>query len=357
MLDPLMLALLVATSDTIKLASVNCARCEITATTVATIGDSTGPGEIGSNPVLIADARGRFWVSFPASGGALLVFDSTGRFIRQVGRGGAGPGEFRFIGAMAASDRGIEIFDNLMLRWSTYDLDLTFRGSRPNPAQARSVVALKNGRAVIGAIVRTPNAIGQTLHLVDSAGNLTRSFGAPGVPGTSGPTNLFVRNVFRDDADDTFWSSNRTAYVFEKCSAVALSCVTYERTVKWFVPHASALTPSREKPPVPIFVGAHPDGPRYLWTLTLVPDSNWASALEQVPGTRTADGLRIAEPDKYWDTIIERIDLTSRAAVISLRIDAALLNFAGPSLAFASRETAEGVPKIEVVRLKFVGLP
>ena len=344
-------------ADTIRISTSDCRRCEISAKIIASIGDSTGPGELGANPLVVADARGRYWVTYPTSGGALIVFDSSGRLLRQVGRGGAGPGEFRFIGAMAPSRRGVEIIDNAQLRWSTYDFNLEFRGSRPSPAQARSVAASTDGRAIFGAIVQTPEAIGHPLHLVDSSGNLVRSFGAPSLPYLRGATNLFVRNVMPDDVGEMFWSSHRTEYAFEKCSSVSLSCVLYERPVPWFVPHANPVTPSREKPPVTIFVGVRPDGPRYLWSITLVPDSNWTAAIEQAPGTRTADGLRIAEPSKYWDSVIERIDLVSRTVVSSLRIDTALLNYVGPSMAYAYRETSSGVSKVDLVQLRFAGQP
>src|SRR5690349_20276881 len=67
-----------------------CTRCSVSLVTVATIRGS-GAGAITSYVRDVSiDSRNRIWVS--VARGLPMVFDSTGRFIREVGASGSGPG-------------------------------------------------------------------------------------------------------------------------------------------------------------------------------------------------------------------------------------------------------------------------
>ena len=62
--------------------------------------EGTGPDMFGAITDFEVDRYGRFWL-FEGQAQELRVFDSTGSFVRTVGRKGEGPGEFNQVIGMA----------------------------------------------------------------------------------------------------------------------------------------------------------------------------------------------------------------------------------------------------------------
>src|SRR5687768_9481521 len=84
-----------------KLKRGSCAGCQVKWTRQAVLyegGEEYGGVQWGG---LFADSRGNYY-SLKQS--RLLVFDSTGKFVRAIGRPGGGPGEFTHI-LFGVSDR------------------------------------------------------------------------------------------------------------------------------------------------------------------------------------------------------------------------------------------------------------
>ena len=77
---------------------VTCGDCVITLDTVVTIGGLDGPGlhVVGMLSHVAVDRNGRFLIG-EARLAEFSVFDSTGKFLRTVGRRGEGPGEYQSI--------------------------------------------------------------------------------------------------------------------------------------------------------------------------------------------------------------------------------------------------------------------
>src|SRR5687768_13863298 len=73
-----------------------CAKCQIEISAVARLGDVDGPGAIPTVPLAVSrDGQGRYWLTFASS--MPLVFSASGQFLRETGRPGAGPNEFRSV--------------------------------------------------------------------------------------------------------------------------------------------------------------------------------------------------------------------------------------------------------------------
>lgn len=85
-----------------------------------------GPASVHATPdggLLAADAMG-----------PLRLFDAQGRFVRELGRKGRGPGEYGFlIEAQVTSDGLVTWFDNMQWRFTTVHLD-----GRPGPTRRRT---------------------------------------------------------------------------------------------------------------------------------------------------------------------------------------------------------------------------
>jgi len=64
----------------------------------------------------------------------VLVFDRSGKFVRQFGKQGGGPGEFQFPQSLAiARDGSVVVFDGGRRGYSVFEPDGSFRGMVPSP--------------------------------------------------------------------------------------------------------------------------------------------------------------------------------------------------------------------------------
>jgi hypothetical protein len=57
---------------------------------------------------------------------------------------------------------------------------------------------------------------------------------------------------------------------------------------------------------------------------------------------------------KYFDTIVERIDVKTGWVVARSRIDAAILHFIAPGVGFSYREGTSGLPRVDIVRFTYI---
>ena len=69
-----------------------CPNCTIVATPLVSLGTRSERSEVRVVDHVIRNSRGQYIVG-PAVSGALRVFDAKGKFVRQIGRAGHGPGE------------------------------------------------------------------------------------------------------------------------------------------------------------------------------------------------------------------------------------------------------------------------
>lgn len=99
----------------------------------------------------------------------IKVFDSRGHLIRQAGRSGNGPGEFKAIRELALSKSLVFVTDQYLPRISVFDKTLKFLYSIPLPAPVHCLRALPDGTVMLAI---TPVAKGEyeTIWSCDSRG-------------------------------------------------------------------------------------------------------------------------------------------------------------------------------------------
>lgn len=68
-----------------------CTSCRIEFEHVARIGSFDGPDAIGQPQGMVRDSRGRLYLMQSPGSYQIVVFDSTGDFLRTIGRLGEGP--------------------------------------------------------------------------------------------------------------------------------------------------------------------------------------------------------------------------------------------------------------------------
>src|SRR5690606_20588771 len=125
------------------------------------------------------DSRGRYYVLF-AYATTIKVFDAQGRFLRTVGRKGAGPGEFEGATGLYVSDADtLHVLGWGTSRHSVFAPDFSFVRSNPLALQPQlQWQMLPDARVVLNVDIRSPDLIGIPLHLLGVDGALVRSFGS-----------------------------------------------------------------------------------------------------------------------------------------------------------------------------------
>jgi hypothetical protein len=156
--------------------------------------------------------------------------------------------------------------------------------------------------------------------------------------------------------NDGVWAAPVTRYVLELWTFSGRKVRELERNVSWFKPHKQ-LGLNRDKPnaaPNPGIVDLRMDSAGRLWVIVHVADEKWTSGLGNVRGMYNRQVRGIADTDNYWDSIIEVIDPVAGTLVASQRFDQALHWISESAYASTYRQSAEGVPFVDVFRVSLV---
>lgn len=331
----------------------SCSRCVIVREQVAVLRDTSSYGLIGGlDPVVAVDSRGRFYVSDLVRT-SVAVFDPNGQLTRLIGRAGGGPGEFRYIDRIVVS-RGdtLRVFDGGQRRETMFSPQhqlsrMRELGIRPGP-----VVVLNNGDLVLNAAAATRSLVGLPLHLVDSTGEITRSFGTQDATYRSGLDGLLARSLALKTGTEVY-AAKAQEYVIELWNAAdGVLIQEIVRDADWFKPWISRARQSETAAPQPkIWDGLFRTPNGELWVLVHVADPQYRRAI-----TRGGPhGFTITDVNRYLDAVVEVIDPLRKHVVARQRFDEvgiALIGDArGNLLTYTIREV-NGESVIVVSRLR-----
>jgi len=169
------------------------------------IGDADGDGPAGFSEItdFVVDGSGRIYV-LDGQAQEIRVFDSTGAFVRTIGRRGGGPGEFqRAVALRWGPDGGLWVVDFNAHRYAIFDTAGTYLGMRR--------------RATVVRVRPWPGSI-------DAQGNVTELSVDPRTAADLTPALLLVTHRF--DAElpvpvDTTRIPRDSASYFEHANAVS----------------------------------------------------------------------------------------------------------------------------------------
>ena len=299
---------------------VTCAECVITLDTLVTIGGLDGPGldVISMFSTCAVDRRGRILVSGEAE---ISVFDSTGRYLRTVGRKGEGPGEYQFISHIAVGSRYIHVFE----QGGRTMLDHEFEVVRTDrfPGQFRSVAVMNDDVAVFA---------GDLLHVLRPSGEMT-SHGRDGRVHSFRPLPWETLTVVAGK-DDTVWA---VASMMNRLTRWDLSPEprvgrVLDRRVAEFDEGGDAFAPAG--------VSSIMLDDRGLWLVWHTADPDWTGQLPSYENL-TPSSIDI---DELRDSWLDLMDPATGRTIARYRQDDVFEGFAGDTnYLFGYEETDAGV--------------
>jgi len=331
------------------------ARCEIHVRTLVTLGESEGQGIVAGTGIVAVDSHDRYYIAHGAARGYVVVFDAGGGFLTRIGRPGAGPGEYRVIGAIVIGHAdSVLVFDNGNTRLSVLTpypgLQVARTQRIPIPVRSWEAVIDHQGGYVTAFPFAEAGRIGYPLHEVGPDGRIGRSFGSK-EPRYHPAQRLQLRRVVARAGDDV-WVGHRSQYLIERWSRDNRKLATIHRQVSWFPPLQEELGPITPDQPPPATMTAIWKGPdRRLWVLITVPSENWAKGLRRVDGPDGRAFYEVVSTSDVFSTVIEVLDPSSGAVIASRRVRDELLAFLPDGRILSYREDHNGVPYLDVLRI------
>lgn len=139
-------------------------------------------------------------------------------------------------------------------------------------------------------------------------------------------------------------------YVVEMWDTTGTLTQRMMRDADWFTPWTVADRAARgpRSRPLPRITSVHYDDQGRLWVAAVVADRNWRRPPQRSrTGERTGvSGMSVGELARYYDTIIDVLDIRSGRVVLSQRFDALVTQFLENGLVYGLREDPSGLLQI-----------
>jgi hypothetical protein len=329
--------------------TVACRDCRLQIEKVVQLGGvEGGPGYIGAPGSVVAWRNGWAVVSL-AKRYNVSLFDLNGAFIRDIGRAGSGPGEYRFIGKAFVDPVGdLLVVDQFAQRITRVRQDLTQEVAFHLPsASLSSLIVSSDTTLLINSDDRSPRRAGMPFHIITRDGEVLRSFGAdtPFVDPRRPHAHMRVMTPARGGG---LWSARTTDYVVERWQEDGRRTIQIRRRAAWFPTHGRAgFNP--DGPPNPSIRALWEDDQGLLWVLIHVADEAWKRAVAVRPGPQ-GNRRTVTSQNDYFDTIIEVLDPRTGQLVVRGRMRHATTTASGGGIIVTYEENETGVPMIQVWR-------
>jgi hypothetical protein len=347
-----------APQDTVRVPDqVTCPKCTIKLTRLGRIGVGAGAAGPMNITSVNRDLRGRFYLTPTYTPGTISEFDQNGKFVRAIGKRGAGPQEFDEVtwvdfdrqNQMYAIDRGnrrIAILDTARKVVSSIPL-------RINPY---NFMALRDGRIFVTANGSDPKKRGVPLHEIDRNGAVIRSFGDP-------ERELDPRQPQRHwralglGSNNTIWVARADRYQIERYSDQGVLSKVFVSTPSWYQPWQRPAGSLSERRPFPRMNMVREDARGRLWTFTVVADSDWKPR-PKPPAGKELMLPTVRERHALEDSIVEVLDPVAGRVIARARwpkpITGWWMPIAKDPIVFTKDVDDEGRPFVEMWSISVV---
>jgi hypothetical protein len=287
-----------------------CIDCRLDLELRTTLGDDVGPGFVGLTTIVSAGNR-FYYVANMEALEEVRVFDHSGRFLRLVGREGAGPGEFRMIWDLRVSHGDtLHVIDISNLRRSVFSpsLELVRTNRLPGRLVSNGFIPLPGGEFFINVPLPDSERTVRLLHRLDGDGRILASFAEAPTDGTSLSGNLQIRDRKLALSGDGQLISAVGLDQIEIWTPEGEKVKVFSLAERGWAENAPQAVAGYG----PTITFLHVDELNRLWILVRVGDPNWEGAVADDPrhrlGNRGSSKV-ITDYDGYWDSIVEVVDL------------------------------------------------
>lgn len=323
----------------------SCQDCSISLEKVTVIGGANDT-LLSGYPGGIARTVDGFVIVVERSLGRPIVFDRSGKFIRMIGRHGAGPGEFQRPMLPIVDRQGqLHILDPVLNRHSVWSLGgslIRESAIAPVPGALSDAKVLKSGELVVAMAGRDAESAGYPLQIVKLDGRQRRML-EPEVDYDIGRDWRLVRHLHvatdgRLLAVDPF---NYKLFVYSPDGKLEQ---IVQRVGSWFHPIGPNEEPQAGfgvQPPTNSIAGLWEDAAGGIWLVGLTASPRWR------PGT-PEKVVDISGIHRNYQTMIEVLDIEAGHLIASGSLDGMVVTALGEGAFASSRETDGGFPEITV---------
>ena len=325
-----------------------CRGCTVSATLERTIDGEAAPLR-GRPSGLVVDSRGRIvlWVA-GATGGLPMIFDSTGRYLGEIGRRGSGPGEFEAV-SWVSIDPGDSIHvHGVTGAHSVFSPDLRHaysRRSRGIDIGAFEHVLLPGRRiASLSRLSSAGQADPSPIALRDSIGQLVRHLR---------PNPQPWRPARRLAAASSGWpgmlwvgesGQEVEGYLLMLVDSLGRVPQAFERRAAWWTRGASVsrvmtMLPDTLRKPSTTVAALREDRHGRLLLLAFQPRADWKAV-------RNADAHR----EGNFFTVLEIVDPRRRQVIGRVRIPGMAISLLGDTRFATYFEDDDGLPYVQIWR-------
>jgi hypothetical protein len=322
--------------------AADCVRlgCEVALTRLARISDAAEPGILPDFAIIHRDRRGRFVANSRAMD-RVLVFDTLGRLIRQIGRRGNGPGEFQRVVSPTPGPGDSLFAHDFALRTVTV-IGPDLRVARTAPQHHAPSLFSSDGSYVVAEQIRTAAQIGYPMHFVDRNGRLVRSFGTD-TPQYRPDIRRITDRVVGAGAKGTIWAAAPGRYVLEQWNPSTGRKLQQVRVRSgWF--RESVRAEGAGERPAPLIERVWQDSMGLVWVLIRDADLRWQA--DTSPAVhRPVDWEKL---NRTYDWVVEVVNPASGAVVAHRRFASHHWNRAPDDLLVSANHAEPSVVAFDV---------
>jgi hypothetical protein len=306
-----------------------------------TLSDNASPLP-GFGHTIVQDSRGRFYATGTTREHRFLVFDSTGKFLRSVGRSGKGPGEYLDApNLLFGSGDSLFVADKYGRRLTLLGRNFTVLDSWPSDVD-RAPVRLTDGRFAQIADDGYGGNWFHTLELLDKQGRRIRrmEIGPPEIEGK------FVRTWgLTVGPRGTLWTANRFPLQLEEWDTTGTLLTTLVRKIDGA--ELEALPERRKKELTQPICSFDRDG--RLWMAWWVKDE----ATVRMETRNYPQGKVEVEVADY-DVVLEVADMATRKLLASRRFPLRDVLWVQGGMIRSSNTLENGQKEIEIHDVRIV---
>jgi hypothetical protein len=334
----------------------SCARCELRRATRLVFRSAKEEGEISELPLGVrTDPAGNYWVL--AQKAAPRAYDSSGTFMKTLGRSGQGPGEFSMVEDIVwVPGDSVLVLDGINRRATVFAPDGRYVRHIRTPAQLGNAIVLRwPWQVLVSGHISASSTVGFPLHLAsfsDEEVRLHRSFGPdrgllrPGYRGTN--WHLTARGP--DGSIVTAKPEQFRLYEWDDAGSLRSTLI---RRSTWFPDTGAARLGTPARPPSPGIAAIDVDDQGLIWVFIRVAAPTWQRAWARVPeGAREVFRGQL-DYESLFNTRAEIIDPSSNELLATLEIPGLVVAALGNArvAVYGVGSTGEAALRVDAVRL------